>query len=217
MTTDVATTTADTSLREAARILAERGISGMPVVAADGAVIGVVSEADVLAKEQRERRGNGGALARLLHSGGAEDVKHHAHFVREAMTTPAITTTRSTSIAAAAGLMLDHGINRLPVLDGQRRLVGIVTRADLVRAFVRSDAQIAADVREQVELQQAMSADASVVDVVVTDGDAVLSGKVRRRSDAEVLPRLVRLVPGVVDVRSELTWSEDDSKTRGAA
>jgi CBS domain-containing protein len=133
------------------------------------------------------------------------------------MTTPAITTTRSTSIAAAAGLMLDHGINRLPVLDGQRRLVGIVTRADLVRAFVRSDAQIAADVREQVELQQAMSADASVVDVVVTDGDAVLSGKVRRRSDAEVLPRLVRLVPGVVDVRSELTWSEDDSKTRGAA
>jgi CBS domain-containing protein len=113
--------------------------------------------------------------------------------------------------------MLDHGINRLPVLDGQRRLVGIVTRADLVRAFVRSDAQIAADVREQVVLQQAMSADASVVDVVVTDGDAVLSGKVRRRSDAEVLPRLVRLVPGVVDVRSELTWSEDDSKTRGAA
>jgi CBS domain-containing protein len=210
MTTDVATTTADAPLREAASTLVERRISGMPVVAADGSVLGVVSEADVLAKEQRAPE-NGGGLARLLHHGAAEgERKHRAERVGEAMTAPAVTTVPYASVAAAAGQMLEHGVNRLPVLDGQGRLVGIVTRADLVRAFVRSDEQIAADVREQVELQQALTNDASIVDVAVTSGEAVLTGAVRRRTDAEVLPRLVRLVPGVVDVRSQLSWSDDE-------
>jgi CBS domain-containing protein len=211
MTAEVATTTTDTPLREAASTLAERRISGMPVLADDGSVLGVVSEADVLAKEQRAPENGGGGLARLLHHGPADgERKHRAEFVGEAMTTPAITTVPYASIASAASQMLEHGINRLPVLNGQGRIVGIVSRADLVRAFVRTDDEIVTDVREQVALQQALTADASVVDVVVTQGDVALTGAVRRRSDAEVLPRIVRMIPGVIDVRTELSWSEDE-------
>lgn len=210
MTAEVATTTTDTPLREAASTLADRRISGMPVVADDGSVLGVVSEADVLAKEQRAPE-NGGGLARLLHHGPAEsERKHRAEFVGEAMTAPAITTVPYASIASAAGQMLEHGVNRLPVLNGQGRLVGIVSRADLVRAFVRSDDEIVADVREQVELQQALTADANVIDIAVERGDVALTGAVRRRTDAEVLPRIVRTIPGVIDVRAELSWSEDE-------
>jgi CBS domain-containing protein len=114
------------------------------------------------------------------------------------------------SVASAAGLMLEHGVNRLPVVNGGGRLVGIVTRADLVRAFARTDEQIVADAREQIAMQQALAGDANAVDIIVKDGDAVITGAVRRRSDADVIPHLVRLVPGVVAVRSELTWSEKD-------
>jgi CBS domain-containing protein len=210
MTVEVTTTTPETSLRDAARVLATRGISGMPVVDAGGRVVGVLSEADVLAKEERVSEDDRGALARLLHHAPENgERKHDARLVGEAMTAPAVTITPHSSIAYAAGQMLEHGVNRLPVVE-RERLVGLVSRADLVRAFARSDAQIAADAREQLMLQQALTGDSSTVDIVVTDGDAVLTGAVRRRSDADILPRLIRLVPGIVDVRSELSWSEPD-------
>jgi osmotically-inducible protein OsmY len=90
------------------------------------------------------------------------------------------------------------------------KLVGIVSRADIVRAFARSDDRVLAEVREQVELHQALNGESELLEVDVKDGEAVLTGAIRRRSDAEALSRLVRMVPGVVDVRSELSWSEDD-------
>ena len=211
MTVDVATVPADAPLRDVARMLIDRGISGIPVVDADGTVIGVISEADVLAKERKESENGRGALARLVHHGAGEvDAKREARVVSEAMTAPAITTVPYMSVASAAGLMLEHGVNRLPVIDGGGRLVGIVTRADLVRAFARTDEQIVADAREQIATQQALAGDTNAVDIIVKDGEAILSGAVRRRSDTDVIPHLVRLVPGVVAVRSELTWSEKD-------
>jgi CBS domain-containing protein len=210
MTVDVATTTAATPLREAAQLLVERGISGMPVVAGDGSVIGVVSEADVLAKERRAPENGRSAVSRLLHQAPAGEAKHGAQCVGDAMSAPPITALPFASVAAAAGLMLDEGVNRLPVVDGSGRLLGIVTRADLVRAFARSDAQIEAEVRDQVAFQLALEGDVNVIEVAVTDGEVELRGALRRRSDAEVLPRLVRLIPGVVEVRSEVTWVEDD-------
>ena len=211
MTVDVATTTPDTPLRDAARMLAERGISGLPVVDAEGSVIGVVSEADVLAKARRGAENGSGAIARLIHRGPDEaETKHEARFVSEAMTSPAVTTVAFSSVATAAGRMIEHGVNRLPVLDGRGRLVGIVTRADLVRAFARTDDQIAAEAREEIALQQAWAGDDNIVDIAVTDGDVLVTGPVRRRSDAELIPQIIRQVPGVIDVRSELTWSEED-------
>lgn len=210
MTADVCTTTADTPLREAARMLAARGISGMPVLAPDSSVTGVVSEADVLAKERRAPTDERGRFARLLnHEASDNDFKHDARLVGDAMTAPAITITSHTSIATAAGRMLEYAVNRLPVTD-RGQLVGIVTRADLVRAFARSDEEIATDVREELALQQALVNDANEVGVAIAHGDVVLTGAVRRRTDAEILPRLVRNVPGVLDVRSELSWSVEE-------
>ena len=102
------------------------------------------------------------------------------------MTVPAITVPSYASIATAAGRMLEHHVNRLPVVD-VGRLVGIVTRADLVRAFARSDEEIAADAREQLALQQALEGDRDAVGIEVRDGEAVLTGAVRRRSNAELI------------------------------
>jgi len=208
MTTDVLTTTPQTPIREVARMLAERGISGLPVVE-DGRVVGVISEADVLAKARRDP-GAPSALERLLHRDGRDD-KHDAHVAGEAMTAPPITVETYCSVATAASRMIEHNINRLPVLQ-RGRLVGIVSRADIVRAFARTDEEILADAREQVELQQALNGDDESIAVALDpdEGDLVLTGAVRRRADAESLQSLVRTIPGVVGVRSELTWREED-------
>ena len=92
----------------------------------------------------------------------------------------------------------------------QGRLIGLVSRADLVRAFVRPDFEIAADAREQLDLQQSLLGDGGSADVTVAEGVAVLTGTTHRRRDAELLPRFIREIPGVVEVRSELRWSVDE-------
>jgi predicted transcriptional regulator len=111
--------------------------------------------------------------------------------------------------AIAAQQMTEGGINRLPVVQ-QGRLVGIVTRADLVRAFARSDEQIAAEVRELVALQQELWRDEQPIEVAIAAGEVTLAGTVRRRDEATLLGEMVRTVPGVVGVRSSLKCSEDD-------
>ena len=209
MTADVATVAPGASLKDVARALVARGISGLPVVGDDGEVVRVVSEADVLAKERPEPE-EPGALARLLarRDLGAEG-KAAARTAGEAMTSPAITIEPYWTIPSAAQIMLEHGINRLPVVH-QGRLVGIVTRADLVRAFARSDEEIAREISEQVSLHEALGLENGTIDVQVRNGETTLAGSVRRRTEADILPKLVAKVPGVVTVRSELIWTEDD-------
>ncbi len=209
MTRDVATVGPETSLKQVARELVRRRISGMSVLDDHGQIVGVVSEGDVIAKERRASE-RGGPLARLLHGvDHAAELKLDARTAREAMTAPAITIEAFWSVASAAQMMLDSAVNRLPVVR-QGHLVGIVTRADLVRAFARSDEEIAREIREQVALQEAIWLDDGKVDVRVDAGETTLEGSVRRRGDAEVLPKIVAAVPGVVGVRSELTWAEED-------
>jgi CBS domain-containing protein len=137
------------------------------------------------------------------------DVKHEARTVGDAMTAPAVATTSFMTVASAAARMIEHGVNRLPVVD-RDQLIGIVSRADLVRAFARSDDEIATEARELVALQQQMAGDPHVLTIDVADGDVVLTGTVRRRSDAELLPSIVRQVPGVIEVRADIGWSETD-------
>lgn len=209
MTTDVITVEPGTTLKEVATRLIERGISGLPVVEGDE-VVGVISEADLLVKERSGPRERGGLLGRLLDRPAArEKLKLEARLAGEAMTAPAITVPAYWSVAGTAERMLTEGINRLPVVS-QGRLVGIVTRADLVRAFARSDAEIERELQEQITLEQELAYDRNAVDVQVRDGETTLSGRVDRRSLAELLPRIVARVPGVVRVQSELTWGEDD-------
>jgi CBS domain-containing protein len=208
MTTDVVTARPDTSLKEVARMLVERGISGMPIVDNDGSVFGVISESDVIAKE-RPAPDDGSAMARLMRRIDIEEqVRHEARTAGDAMSSPPITVQAYWTIPGAAALMREHAINRLPVVR-QGRLIGIVTRADLVRAFARSDEEIAGEIRAQVALQDGLWNGDGAVEVDVQDGETTLSGSVRRRIDAEVLPKLVAGVPGVVGVHSKLTWTED--------
>jgi CBS domain-containing protein len=206
MSKDVHVTTEDVPLRQLAAQLGSHGISGMPVVR-DGAVVGVISEADVLAKTRRPAEPRDGVFDRLLHRGAEEDDKHDAIVVRDAMTSPAITLPSFCSVATAASRMLEHKVNRLPVVDNTR-LVGIVTRADIVRAFARPDAAIAQDARGVVEFQQELGDEHATVLVKVIDGEAILTGAVRTESQATTLAHVVREVPGVARVRSEITWSE---------
>jgi CBS domain-containing protein len=208
MTTDIVTATPEESLKDVARRLVERGISGMPVVDEDGSVVGVISETDVIAKERPEPY-DGGAVSRLLgRIDFEEQAKREARLVGETMSSPAITVQAFWTIPGAAELMREHAVNRLPVVR-QGRLVGIVTRADLVRAFARSDDEVAAEIRDYVAFQDGLWNDSGSVQVEVTAGETTLTGNVRRRADAEVLPKLVARIPGVVGVHSKLTWTED--------
>jgi len=216
MTTDVATVTPGASLKDVARILVERDISGVPVVDADGDVLGVVSEADLLAKERAEPPTRGGPLAWLVDPIEViERRKLGARLAGEVMTSPAVTIAPYRNLATAAGIMLDNRVNRLPVVsDG--KLVGIVTRADLVRAFARPDAEVLEEIRQDV-LGRQMLLDDYAVGVEIDAGDVVLSGEMGRRSQVELMPRLVARVAGVVGIENKLTWREDDTVKRARA
>ena len=129
------------------------------------------------------------------------------------MTAPAVTIAPWEPVSVAAQIMCERHVNRLPVVkDGL--LVGIVTRADLVRAFTRTDAELERELREDV-LERTMWIDPGKVEVRVQDGRAALSGRVHTRSDVELLGRLVARIPGVVDVESTVAWNVDDTTRKG--
>lgn len=208
----------ETQLKDVAVLLIDRGISGLPVVDADGSVLGVVSEADLLIKEQgadaiRHRR-----LARFFGESGesrAQLVKLGALTAGEAMTAPAVTIASDRRVSEAAAVMTARNVNRLPVVD-DGRLVGIVTRADLVRAYVRSDDELAGTIRDEV-LLHILWLDPRLFEVDVLDGRAAISGHVQRRSTAAMIERTVGMVPGIIDVQVDVTWSRDDSKLEPAS
>ena len=147
MQTDVVTVSPAASLKDAATLLVEHGISGLPVCDEQGAVVGVFSEADILVREGGPPERDGLLAWILGNDGPADPAKLQARTVGEAMTAPAITIAPHRLAVSAAREMVERGINRLPVVDLQGALVGIVTRADLVRAFVRSDEELEADIR----------------------------------------------------------------------
>jgi CBS domain-containing protein len=200
-----------TPLKDVAQLLIDNGISGMPVLDVDGTVLGVVSEADLLVKEQGGDAIHHRPLARFFGESAvsrAQLAKLAALTAAEAMTAPAVTITSRQSIHDAAAIMTSRNVNRLPVVD-DGRLVGIVSRADLVRAYVRSDDDLAATIRQDVILRM-LWLDPALFTVVVNGGVASISGRVERRSTAEMLEHSVRMVPGLVDVHSSVSWSMDD-------
>jgi len=213
MTSNVLSVDPGTPLKDVAQVLTDRKISGVPVLGPDGGVLGVVSETDLLVKQRgpaaiRHRRFAG--LRGESPASRAQLLKVTATSAAAAMTSPAVTIGPDRLIHEAAALMLAKGVNRLPVVD-EGRLVGIVTRADLVRAYVRSDEELAATIRNDVILR-VLWLDPSLFTVVVSDGVALISGRVERRSTAEMVERSVRMVPGIVDVHATVDWSLDDSR-----
>jgi CBS domain-containing protein len=211
MSRDVVTVTPGTTLKEVARVLTRHGISGVPVVDGDGAVVGVVSEADVLMKERGPQSQPAGRFAWFGEARDpAAEAKVAARTAAESMTSPALTIGPERPASAAARLMVERGINRLPVVqDGV--LIGIVTRADLVRAFTRPDDELAREIRAEV-VERALWLSRDQVDVTVVDGEVALAGSVESRVDAEVLELLTSRVPGVVAVSSRVRWRTDSER-----
>jgi CBS domain/BON domain len=129
------------------------------------------------------------------------------------MTHPAVTIEPQRTVAEAARLMVARSVNRLPVVC-DARLIGIVTRADLVRAFARTDEELEHEIRDDV-LLHTLWIDPTAVDISVRDGDVILDGEVVTRTDAELAGAYVARVPGVVSVdRSRLVWRLDDTHLR---
>jgi CBS domain-containing protein len=212
MTRDVTVVSPDTSLREVARLLSERGISGVPVCDGTGRVVGVVSEGDILAKEEGLGLDVRSPLAWLVDD-GRDRSKAAAVTAGEAMTAPAIVVRPREQVSQAARRMVERGVNRLPVVE-DGRLVGIVTRADLVRAFTRPDEEIRREIEQDVLLHTLWIRPADV-SIEVDDGVVALRGTLDTKTASELVTAYVRRVPGVVDVHAdELEWRFDDLDRR---
>jgi CBS domain-containing protein len=209
MSRSVITVTPETSIADVARILVDRGISGLPVVDDANRVVGVVSEGDLVMREAGIRPA--GSRLSLTRHRDAETMKHkvNARTAGEAMTSPALTIEPFRAIRAAAEIMTERRVNRLPVVGSDGELLGIVTRADLVRAFVRSDEELEETIRSEVLIRE-MWLDPDKFTVRVERGTAHVTGAVQKRSTAEVLARLLAMVPGVVAAETDITWTEDD-------
>ena len=212
MTRSVITVTPETPITEVARILVEHSISGLPVVDADSRVLGVVSEGDVLVKEAGHPMPSRRPLARIFGPGRAAKAqrsKVNAQTAGELMTSPALTLEPFRVLCAAAEIMTANKVNRLPVVDEDGKLLGIVTRADLVRAFVQTDEQLIEAIRMEL-LGRTMWLDPDKFEVTVEHGAARVTGEVLKRSTAETIERFLHTVPGVLSVETAISWTEDD-------
>lgn len=209
MTREVTTVREDTTYKDVVRALVERGVSGLPVVTPIGIVAGVVSEGDLLFNE-----GSSGEHDRwrdLLHCAAAR--KADGRVARELMTSPPVTVSPDTSVRKAAALLARHSFKRLPVVDGVGRLLGIVSRRDVLSAFLRPDADIAHEVEHEMILRS-MATDPAQVGVQVVDGVVTLAGQLERKSSVDIAVSLTHAVAGVVDVVDKLTYVHDDEKLR---
>lgn len=192
------------------------GISGVPVVDADGRLLGIVTEADLVSKEAygyRRRRALG-LLADVLHGRDAAWVRKGAgRAARDVMTAPVDVVAPGDDLAAAARRMLERGHKRLPVVDGGR-VVGVVSRHDVLRPFHRPDHAVAADIdrllADPLRVPETHHATASVAGGVVT-----LDGAVLWPSDRTLLEAVVARVPGVVAVDNRLEALEAEPRVAG--
>jgi CBS domain-containing protein len=205
MTRDVLTVAPETPVKEVAALLVDNRISGAPVCDEEGTVLGVVSEADLLRKVEGLSPEVGGRLAWVLRRLDDEIPKITARTAAEAMTSPALAVRPTQQISEAARLMVDHRINRLPVVSGGK-LVGIISRADVLRAFERNDAELEREIREDV-LRGALWLTPESFEIRVEDGVVELRGRVRTSQDAADVISLVRRVPGVLAVDADLVAS----------
>jgi CBS domain-containing protein len=211
MTRPVLSARTETPLMDVARILVEHRISGLPVVDAAGRVLGVVSEGDLLVKGQDPDAVHHRPLARIFGESGETRqllAKAEARTAGDAMTSPAITIDASKPVNVAATIMVQRKVNRLPVTEDDR-LVGIVTRADVVKTFVRTDDELVNAIRNEV-LLRALWIDPEHFVVSVVDGVVTLQGRVERRSTAAMIAPMIEMVPGVVAVNADVAWSVDD-------
>jgi CBS domain-containing protein len=208
MTTEVVTVTEDVPFKELAGIMVERGVSALPVLDHQGRVAGVVSETDLLRKEEYQEDPEAKRPPRWRH----HDAKARAAGVAagDVMTSPPVTITPEASIVAAARALDRHHVRRLVVTSADGWLAGIVTPSDLLRVYLRSDEEIRAEILQQVIGY--LGTDPGLVKVAVREGVVTLAGRVETKSMIALAVRLSRGVDGVVDVVEQLGYAVDDTR-----
>lgn len=210
MTRDVVTVQPDTSFKEITSVLSTHGLSAVPVTDAGGTPMGLVSETDLLRKqaEQPDKYGEQAAPPEWPR----ERAKARAENAAGLMTTPVVTAHADWPIAQAARTMDQHQVRRLLVVDDTDRIIGIVSRSDLLSVFLRPDEEIREEIRDDV-LKGMLQLDGTEVQVQVHDGVVTLRGDVENRRTAQIAERLAKGVDGVVAVRPLIDYTIDDTAT----
>ena len=200
MTRTVVSVAPDAEFKEIVAAMERSKVTAVPVVDDGNRVIGVVSEADLLPKVEFHGRRIGliEQMERLGDTARAGSVR-----AEDLMTSPAVTVRAQVPLPQAARLMAARQVKRLPVVDTEGRLLGIVSRADLLKVFLRPDDDLAAEVRREVVDRLFPSAHGAVA-VTVAQGVVTLSGRIHDTSLIPVAARLALAVEGVVDVDCRL-------------
>jgi CBS-domain-containing membrane protein len=210
MTEKPAAVRESTPFKEIVRVLAEKQVGALPVLDENDRLVGVVSEADLLAKEEAP---DATGITRLHRRERTLRAKAAGDAAGGLMTSPAVTVQPEQSIVQAARQLDRTGFKQLPVTDADGTLVGILSRRDLLKVFLRSDDEIREEVMREV-FMRALWADPVQVQVSVQDGIVTLSGELQQHSSIPVAIRLTRGVDGVVDVVNMLSFAIDDRSHR---
>jgi CBS domain-containing protein len=208
MSRDVVVAIESTPFKELVLRMQEHRVSAIPVVDADGRLVGIVSEADLLLKEDTHLEGEGRLFEGRQRR--TEREKHVAVVAAQLMTSPPVTIGPDATLPEAARLMHRHGIKRLAVASAEGRVLGIVSRADLLKVFLRDDGEIAREISRDI-VRRTLWIDPATIRVIVHDGVVRLDGQIERRSLVPVLAGLVLAVEGVVGIDSHLSYLVDDT------
>ena len=193
------------------RLIEENRVSAIPVVDQQGIPVGIVSESDLLLKEQHHELES---KQDLIHPFRRRHQRAKAKGVvaSELMTSPLITIACEASLSQAASRMQQRNVRRLVVVDQRGKIAGIVSRSDLLQVFLRTDEDLHEEVVNQL-VPAILQPSPEGLGVKVSSNVVTLSGEVDRRSDAVILTRLTRELDGVVDVIDRLTHRWDDTST----
>ena len=208
MTSRVVWVTKDAPYKELAARLRENRVSAFPVLDDEGKVIGVVSEADLLAKEALDGGYDGmpGMITGLLRR--KEQGKARGITAADLMTHPAVTISPDATVEDAARLMHKSKINRLPVVDAAGHLTGIISRADVLSVFDRSDDEVRSEITDC--LLDEFLVDPAALAVTVKDSVVTLTGVPENNELGHQIVQRVRHIPGVVAVRDRLNYSSPE-------
>ncbi|WP_345045011.1 CBS domain-containing protein [Streptomyces sannanensis] len=201
MTKTVVAVTRDAQFKEIVAAMEQWKVTAMPVLEGEGRVVGVISEADLLTKEEFHDT-EPGLIEQMQRLG--DTAKAAGVSAEELMTAPAITIHADATLPQAARVMARQQVKRLPVVDAAGNLQGIVSRADLLKVFLRPDDDIAVEIRRDV-VDRLFTVSRRGVRVEVTDGVVTLTGSVRDSGLIPVAARLAQTVEGVVGVKCDLT------------
>ncbi len=204
MTQDAVSVRAFTPYKQIVRILLDFGISAVPVVDENGRVQGVVSQADLIEKEALQADGATASHRPVTWRGRAARLKAHAVAADTLMTGPAITVGPDEDLRNAAWLMSKHNVKRLPVVDSDGRLIGVVSRGDLLVPYLRSDLDIHDEILNKVLLGE-MCVNPHSINVKVCNGVVTLSGRMENEFVARDTAARARSLDGVVEVVDHLT------------